>query len=309
MNTYKKYCPNVFVAKCDEKHKKGDVIELTTKYGKIHECEVHNFLGYLGTKEEPRFLYSITRCDGFNAQERAKKKAEKLQGYASNAEKRSDEAYNSRASKHELDFMSLGEPIKIGHHSEKRHRKLFEKYDNKMRKSMEESEKAKEYLSRAEYWESKANDINLSMPESLEYYEIKLHQAKEKHQFYKDNPDKREHSYSLTYAKKAVNENKKNLEIAVKLWGDADEIALINKEKEEEAQAKASKKKGAEDLIKKYGGFFHFGSDKDAFEAKYQEILKAGHVEEGEKVQHVFAGLYIPVKNVDEFLKESKKRV
>jgi len=26
MNTYKKYCPNVFVAQCEEKHEKGDTI-------------------------------------------------------------------------------------------------------------------------------------------------------------------------------------------------------------------------------------------------------------------------------------------
>ena len=39
-----------------------------------------------------------------------------------------------------------------------------------------------------------------------------------KHEFYKQNPGKREHSFSLTYAKKAVNEAEKNLEIAKKLW-------------------------------------------------------------------------------------------
>ena len=26
MNTYKKYCPNVFVAQCEEKHEKGETI-------------------------------------------------------------------------------------------------------------------------------------------------------------------------------------------------------------------------------------------------------------------------------------------
>ena len=26
MNTYAKYCPNVFVAKCTERHEKGDII-------------------------------------------------------------------------------------------------------------------------------------------------------------------------------------------------------------------------------------------------------------------------------------------
>jgi hypothetical protein len=32
------------------------------------------------------------------------------------------------------------------------------------------------------------------------------------------NPEKREHSFSLTYAKKAVNEAEKNFETAKKLW-------------------------------------------------------------------------------------------
>lgn len=29
MNTYAKYCPNVYLAKCEEKHEKGDIIEVT----------------------------------------------------------------------------------------------------------------------------------------------------------------------------------------------------------------------------------------------------------------------------------------
>ena len=56
------------------------------------------------------------------------------------------------------------------------------------------------------------------MPESIEYYEYKLEEAKIKHGFYKNNPDKREHSFSLTYAKKAVNEAQKNLDLAKRLW-------------------------------------------------------------------------------------------
>lgn len=40
MNTYRKYCPNVFVAQCTEKHEKGDTIMVETKYGKENECIV-----------------------------------------------------------------------------------------------------------------------------------------------------------------------------------------------------------------------------------------------------------------------------
>lgn len=60
MNNYKKYCPNVFVAQCEEKHEKGDTIIVETKYGKKNECVVHNFVGYTGTKENPMYCYSIT---------------------------------------------------------------------------------------------------------------------------------------------------------------------------------------------------------------------------------------------------------
>lgn len=44
MNTYSKYVPNVFLAKCSEKHEKGEVIEVTTKYGKENECIVFNLI-------------------------------------------------------------------------------------------------------------------------------------------------------------------------------------------------------------------------------------------------------------------------
>ena len=87
-----------------------------------------------------------------------------------------------------------------------------------MGKCVEFSEKAENHESKAEYLAKKANTINLSMPESVDFYKYKLEEAKEKHLFYKNNTDKREHSFSLTYAKKAVNEAEKNLEIAKKLW-------------------------------------------------------------------------------------------
>lgn len=44
MNKFKKYCPNVWVAECEEEYKKGDIIQLETKYGKEVECEVYNLV-------------------------------------------------------------------------------------------------------------------------------------------------------------------------------------------------------------------------------------------------------------------------
>jgi hypothetical protein len=213
MNTYSKYCPNVWVAKCAEMQEKGNTIFVSTKYGKDNECLVHNLVG---RDKEGNFYYSITRVDGFNSKVRAEQKANKLQGFLFNAEKRSLKYYES--SQEGKEFLLLAEPIKIGHHSEKRHRALIERNWNRMGKCVEESKKAETYAQRAEYWEKKSNKIDLSMPESIEYFEYKLEAAKLKHEGLKNGTIKREHSFSLTYAKKEVNEAEKNLEMAKKLW-------------------------------------------------------------------------------------------
>ena len=216
MNTYKKYCPNVFVAQCEEKHEKGEIIIVETKYGKEHECIVHNFVGYTGTKEKPMYCYSITRADGFNNQERARNKVEKLNNWADNADKKGDEWREK--SNEGKDFLALAEPIKVGHHSEKRHRALIERNWNRMRNAMEEFKKADAYRERTAYWESMANKIDLSMPESLEFFAIQLEEAKEYHQFLKDNPKERPHGMSLAYASKKVKDLKLKYETAIKLW-------------------------------------------------------------------------------------------
>jgi hypothetical protein len=117
----------------------------------------------------------------------------------------------------------LGEPIKVGHHSERGHRALIERNWNRMGKCVEMSDKSAIHEQKAAYWADKADTINLSMPESIEYYEFELEKAKAKHQELKDNPDRRSHSFSLTYAKKAVNEMSERYELAKKLWGEEPE--------------------------------------------------------------------------------------
>lgn len=213
INTYKKFCPNVYVAKCADEHEKGETIIVTTKYGKENESIVHNLVGM---DNEGNYYYSITRADGFNIQERAKKKAERLENASMNAEKKSTEYW--KASHEGRDFLALAEPIKVGHHSEKRHRALIERNHNRMDKSVAFTKKAEEYESRAEYWKGKENEINLSMPESLSFYKFKLNEATKHHQGIKDGIIPREHSYSLTYAKKNVNELTKKVKLAEKLW-------------------------------------------------------------------------------------------
>lgn len=213
MNTYSKYCPNVFLAKCTEQHEKGETIIVTTKRGKENESIVYNLV----YERDGFYYYSIVRADGFNVQEHAKRRAEKLHGYASTANKKSNEYY--KASQEGRDFLALGEPIKVGHHSEKRHRALIDRNWNRMGKSVEYADKANDYVSRAAYWENRTEIINLSMPESIEYFQFKLEEAEKYHKDMKDGKIERGHSFSLTYAKKDVNKFKKNLKTALTLWG------------------------------------------------------------------------------------------
>lgn len=59
MNTYHKFCPNVFLARCDERHAKGETINVTTKYGKENESIVFNLI----FEKDGAYYYSIVRAD------------------------------------------------------------------------------------------------------------------------------------------------------------------------------------------------------------------------------------------------------
>ena len=124
MNRFKKYCESVFVAECETEHNKGDIIELTTKYGKSVECEVFNLVQTANDK----FYYSIVRIEDKSYAER---KAEKYQNSAARHQGLSDSWYEK--TKEGKDFLVLAEPIKVGHHSERRHRALIERNNNRMR--------------------------------------------------------------------------------------------------------------------------------------------------------------------------------
>lgn len=212
MNTYSKYVPNVFLAKCSEKHDKGETIVLTTQYGKEHECIVFNLI----FEKDGFFYYSIVRADGYNVQERAKARAERYNQWAASAEKKSEQYFQTS---HAItEHIPMGQPILVGHHSEGYHRRALDRSWAAMGKSVEMSNKAESHESKAQYWAKKANDINLSMPESIDFYEFKLEEAKKYHEGLKNGTIARSHSFSLPYAKKEVNELESKLNLAKKLW-------------------------------------------------------------------------------------------
>lgn len=208
MNKFKKYCPNVWVAECDEKHNRGEVITLETQYGKEVECEVYNLV----TEKDGKYLYSIVRLE----ESYATRKAEKYRNSEAAHAKKSFDWYEK--SQEGAEFLRLAEPIKIGHHSEHRHRALIERNWQRAGNSAKEQKIADERARKAEYWEAKAEEINLSMPESVEYFTAQLEKAKARQKGLKDGTIRREHNYSLTYATKAVKDLTQKLEIAQKLW-------------------------------------------------------------------------------------------
>ena len=60
--------------------------------------------------------------------------------------------------------------------------------------------------------------MNLSMPECVEFYEFQLEKAQAKHEELKSGTIERGHSFSLTYAKKELNEAENKLKLAKRLW-------------------------------------------------------------------------------------------
>lgn len=214
INQYYKFAPNCWILKSNNsQYQKGDIVEIPNKYGDIKK---HIIFKNINPNNKEFFYYSIIRRDGETSQTIAEKKVEKLAGYQANATKRANNYYE--ASQEGQDFLSLAEPIKIGHHSESKHRNLIDRNWSRMTKSIEEQKKAKSYDSRIEYWNKKTTKIDLSMPESLEYFQYMLERKIKFHADLKIGKEKKEHSFSLTYAKKQVNEYTKLLELAKKLW-------------------------------------------------------------------------------------------
>ena len=74
-------------------------------------------------------------------------------------DKKELESQTTRLSKQEKDFLSLAEPIKIWHHSEKRHRKLIEKVERDWERRWQAYKEAEEAENKKEYWEDKLKEL------------------------------------------------------------------------------------------------------------------------------------------------------
>ncbi|MDO5555713.1 MAG: DUF3560 domain-containing protein [Clostridia bacterium] len=107
--------------------------------------------------------------------ERQESRKERLKILSEKANQRSHQYSNSNANR--ILELTPGQPIIIGHHSEKKHRRLIEKAHNDIRKSIEESDKSEYYKNKVRTIESNKviynDDPNAiqKLKDKLEYLE------------------------------------------------------------------------------------------------------------------------------------------
>ena len=161
--------------------------------------------------------YSYTRADGINRKKILEKRIENRESWADSRDKKSHEYWKKSNEGKEL--IPSGQPILTDHPSGKRHRAFLERSQDMMKKSIENSEKAEEHISKMENIKYQLErEQPIDYPECLPILEGLLDEAIKLHSFYKENPEKREHAFSLSYAKNNVNTLTKKLKLANQLW-------------------------------------------------------------------------------------------
>jgi len=103
-------------------------------------------------------------------EDRQQARRDRLAGAAEKAHSSAESA--ARAARARMDGIPFGEPIKVGHHSEKRHRRDLERIDNSLRKSVAEQRRAEDLSSRAEAVGSAG--IASDDPEAVQKLKIEL---------------------------------------------------------------------------------------------------------------------------------------
>ncbi len=131
---------NVFGLETFFRDIKGRKFRGSWSFFKDQSCDI---LDYLKSNERLSYAEQIEA-----SLERKLAKATRYESYAINAEKRAEIRQKNASAISSM--IPLGQPILIGHHSERRHRKDMERIDNNMRKSVEESKKAEYFLDKSD---------------------------------------------------------------------------------------------------------------------------------------------------------------
>lgn len=112
--------------------------------------------------------------DNFN--ERKENRINYHESKANQKAKESQERY--KAAREIGSHIPMGQPILVGHHSERRHRRDIERIDNNMRKSIEASDKATHHAEKAEHIKNDTS-IYSDDPEAIEKLKARIKDLEE----------------------------------------------------------------------------------------------------------------------------------
>jgi hypothetical protein len=136
-------------------------------------------------------------------------RADRLEARAMKASERGKAAYNK--AHHIGSFIPMGQPILIGHHSERRHRRDLERIDNNMRTFVNESDKAKKLEDKAA--DSISHRAYLERPGVIDRRIKRLEATLRRLERQKEHwSDKAEYSRRVALLTQEINENKAKLE-------------------------------------------------------------------------------------------------
>lgn len=140
-------------------------------------------------------------------EERRNRRIEKYKELSKKAEERSSQYMNSSANK-TLDKIPLGQPILSDHYSANSHRRLIERAQSNIRKSIEEDDKSRFYRDRAKSVEN-SKVIYSDDPQAIEKLKEKLERLENE----RNSIKAREHeSWELTNIGATIRETKKRIE-------------------------------------------------------------------------------------------------
>ncbi len=156
-------------------------------------------------------------------EERRKQRIERYKELSMKAQERSSRYSNSNANR--ILEIAPGQPILVGHHSEKKHRKLIKRAQDDIRRSIEEDNKSKFYKERAITAEN-SKVIYSDDPQAINKLKEKLERLENE----RANIKAREHStWELTNIGATIRETRKRIERLEKLDNiDFKEINLEN---------------------------------------------------------------------------------
>ena len=139
-------------------------------------------------------------------EERKQRRIDRYNELSKKAKEKSIEYSNSNANR--ILQIAPGQPILIGHHSEKRHRRLIEKANNDIKRSIEMDDKSNYYAQRAKSAENSKAIYN-DDPNAIQKLEEKLEKLENERKIIKA----REHSgWELTNIGANIRETKKRIE-------------------------------------------------------------------------------------------------